>query len=142
MMLFPPKTSHPLETISRELRLDILNTTYLAGAGHIGGALSSIDIITSLYFGKLFDFDHDHFILSAGHLCLSYYVTLAKLGKFPQSLLASFSKFGSILQAHASADVPGIEYSSGLLGQGLSFAAGLAYAEKLKVLLQEYLPTA
>lgn len=129
-MLFSPKTVHPLAAISRELRLDILNTVFKAGFGHIGGSLSSIDLLVSLYFSKLFDFDRDHFILSAGHLCLSHYAVLAKLGKFPARLLDTYSQFGSIVQGHESIDVPGVEYSSGALGQGLSFAAGLALGDK------------
>jgi transketolase len=128
--LFFENKLHPLSEISRELRLDILNTVYHAGFGHIGGSLSSIDILTSLYFGKKFDFDRDHFILSAGHLCLAHYTILAKIGKFPQKLLTTYAEFGSILQGHESTDVPGIEYSAGSLGQGLSFACGLALGDK------------
>jgi transketolase len=130
MNLFSGNSTHPLSGISRELRVDILNTVYHAGFGHIGGSLSSIDILTALYFRKHFDFDRDHFILSAGHLCLSHYVTLAKKAKFSHDLLDSYAEFGSILQGHESTDVPGVEYSSGSLGQGLSFAAGLALGDK------------
>lgn len=122
-------SSTDLKNISQSLRLDILNTVYQAGFGHIGGSLSSIDLMTALYFGRQFDFNHDHFILSAGHLCLSLYAILAKLNKFPQSLLPTYGSFGSLLQGHVSADVPGVEYSSGSLGQGLSFAAGLALGD-------------
>ncbi|MCX6726779.1 MAG: transketolase [Candidatus Shapirobacteria bacterium] len=130
MNLFSNNKKHPLSEISRELRIDILDTVFKAGFGHIGGSLSSIDILVALYFSKLFDFNRDHFILSAGHLCLSHYAILAKLGKFPKKLLDTYSEFGSILQGHESIDVPGVEYSSGSLGQGLSFAAGLALGDK------------
>jgi len=128
-MFFPPKI-HPLTTISRELRLDILNIINNAGFGHLAGPLSSIDILTSIYYGHHFDFDRDHFILSSGHLCIAHYALLAKIGKFPSKILETYSEFGSILQGHESIDVPGVEYSSGSLGQGLSFAAGLALGDK------------
>jgi transketolase len=128
-MLFPAPSAHPLESTAQGLRLDILNTVYHAGAGHIGGSLSSLDIINSLYYSDLFNFDRDHFILSAGHLCLAHYVVLASLGKFSKKMLNTFADFGSYLQGHESTDVPGVEYSSGSLGQGLSFAAGLALGD-------------
>jgi len=125
-----PSPVAPYQQLAREFRLDILNTINQSGFGHIGGSFSSIDILTAVYFSSLFNFQRDHFILSAGHLCLSLYVILAKLGKFPPHLLASYSDLGSILQGHVSADVPGVEYSSGSLGQGLSFAAGLALGDQ------------
>lgn len=121
---------YPLYDLSRKLRLDILETVYQAGFGHIGGSFSSIDIVTALYFSEIFNFDHDHFILSAGHLCLAHYAVLAHLGRFPQKLLSTYASFESPLQGHESIEVPGVEYSSGALGQGLSFAAGLALGDK------------
>src|SRR4030042_2102056 len=126
MPLFSPRPPHPLEKIAPQLRLDILDTVYSAGSGHVAGALSSLDLITALYCSDIFNFDSDHFILSAGHLCLAHYVVLAHLKKFPKKLLKTFTRFQSPLQGHESTDVPGVEYSSGSLGQGLSFAAGLA----------------
>lgn len=129
MPLFAPRPTHPLVKIANQLRLDILDTIHTAGFGHIGGSLSSIDIFVALYLSGLFDFDKDHFILSAGHLCLSHYVTLAHAGKFSKSLLSTYSEIGSALQGHESISVPGVEYSSGSLGQGLSFAAGLALGD-------------
>lgn len=119
-----------LESLVRQLRLDILDTVYHAGFGHIGGSLSSIDIFIPLYFSHLFDFDRDHFTLSAGHLCLSLYTVLAKKGKIQKELLSTYAQLGSPLQGHVSTDVPGVEYSSGSLGQGLSFAAGLALGDR------------
>jgi len=129
-VFFKKSTDHPLTAIARELRLDILETVNSAGFGHIGGALSSLDIIIALYFSDIFNFDKDHFILSAGHLCLAHYAVLRRLGKFPKDKLAQFAEFGSPLQGHESIEVPGVEYSSGSLGQGLSFAAGLALGDK------------
>jgi transketolase len=99
---------------------------YQSGGGHIGGSLSSLDLIIAVYFSGLFNLKQDRFILSAGHLCPALYVVLAKAGYFDKKLLSTYSSFGSVLQGHASAAVPGINYSSGSLGQGLSFAAGLA----------------
>jgi len=101
-----------------------------AGFGHIGGSYSSLDIIVALYFSKLFNFEKDHFILSAGHLCLAHYVVLSRLGKFPKKDLETYAQFGSKLQGHESIEVPGVEYSSGALGQGLSFASGLSLGDK------------
>ena len=124
------KQPHALESLARELRLDILDTVYMAHSGHLGGSFSNLDIIIALYYLKIFNFDHDHFILSAGHTCLSHYAVLASLNKFPKNLLATYTDINSIIQGHESIDVPGVEYSSGSLGQGLSFAAGLALGDK------------
>ncbi|MEI8067555.1 MAG: transketolase [Candidatus Shapirobacteria bacterium] len=121
---------HPLDQLSSELRLDLLEIIYQSGGGHIGGSLSSIDLMTSVYFSQIFDLKKDHFILSAGHLCTALYVVLAKAGYFSPKLLPSYSSFGSLLQGHVSAQVPGVEYSSGSLGQGLSFACGLALGDR------------
>jgi len=129
-MFFSPKPYSDLEAVAKKLRLDILDTVYQAGFGHIGGSLSSLDIVIALYLSGIFDFDHDHFILSAGHLCLSHYAVLSHLGKFPHKLLSGYSEINSDLQGHESIDVPGVEYSSGALGQGLSFACGLALGDK------------
>lgn len=130
MLLLPNVRHHPLSTLATELRIDLLDTVYQAGTGHIGGSLSCLDLLIALYFSEIFNFDKDHFILSAGHLCLAHYVVLSKLGKFPHSLLATYTDFGSKLQGHESIEVPGVNYSSGALGQGLSFAAGLALGDK------------
>jgi len=111
------------------LRLDLLDLIYKNG-GHIGGALSALDIIDTTYTCGLFNFDQDHFVLSAGHLATALYVVLANIGKFPKSLLDTYGCFGSDLQGHVSTKVPGVEYSSGSLGQGLSFAAGLALGDR------------
>lgn len=119
-----------LQDLSKELRLDLLDTIYQASSGHIGGSLSSLDLIIAAYFSDLFNFKNDHFVLSAGHLAPALYVVLAKKDYFPKTLLSTYSSFGSKLQSHVSADVPGVEYSSGSLGQGLSFAAGLALGDK------------
>jgi transketolase len=122
--------NHQLSKLSQELRIDLLDMIYQSGGGHIGGSLSSLDILISLYFSNLFDFKKDHFILSAGHLTCGLYTVLSAKKYFPKKLLATYSSLNSILQGHVSKDVPGVEYSSGSLGQGLSFAAGLALSDK------------
>lgn len=129
-MFFNKNSSHPLQAIASELRLDILETVNTAGFGHIGGAFSAIDLMIALYFSDLFNFNKDHFVLSAGHLCLAHYAVLARYGKFPKKELLNYAEFGSPLQGHESIEVSGVKFSSGALGQGLSFASGLALGDK------------
>ena len=123
-----------LEKLSQSLRQDLIQTVALNG-GHIGGSLSSLDIIIALYFSGLFDlpkkydFSKDCFILSAGHLCPALYAVLAEFKTFPKKYLTSYGSFGSTLQGHSSTEVPGVLFSSGALGQGLSFSVGLAIAK-------------
>lgn len=118
-----------LSKIARQCRLDLIDMLYQSGGGHLGGPLSSMDILTTLYFVKIFDFKKDHFILSAGHLAPALYSVLANANFFDKKELKNFSSFNSFLQGHVSTKTPGVEYSSGSLGQGLSFAAGLALGE-------------
>ncbi|MBI2464533.1 transketolase [Candidatus Shapirobacteria bacterium] len=128
-MLFR-RSPHALEKLSKELRQLMLDTTYIAGSAHIGGALSVLDIIVALYNSPDLNFEKDHFILSAGHLCLAHYAVLSKIHHISEKQLQTFTQLGSIFQGHESTDVPGVEFSSGSLGQGLSFAAGLALGDK------------
>lgn len=125
-----PLFKHPLNKLSSELRLNLLEMIYQSGGGHIGGSLSSLDLLTAIYFSKIFNFKKDHFVLSAGHLCPALYTVLAQNSNFKKELLKSYSSFSSMLQGHVSTEVPGVEYSSGSLGQGLSFAAGLALGDR------------
>lgn len=118
-----------LSKIARQCRLDLVDMLYQSGGGHLGGPLSSIDILTTLYFGEIFDFKKDHFILSAGHLAPALYSVLANAKYFDKKELKNFTSFNSFLQGHVSTKTPGVEYSSGSLGQGLSFASGLALGE-------------
>jgi transketolase len=119
---------HPLQIIAKELRGDLLDMAFKSG-GHIGGSLSSLDLIIAVYFSNLFNLKKDHFILSAGHLAPALYTVLAKAKYFPKNFLNTYSSISSILQGHVSSDVPGVEYSSGSLGQGLSFSCGLALGD-------------
>lgn len=121
--------NHPLDHLKTELRFDLLDMIYHSGGGHIGGSLSSLDILISLYYSNIFNFKKDHFILSAGHLAPALYTILAAKDYFSKNKLSEYSEFKSILQGHISTDTPGVEYSSGSLGQGLSFAAGLALGD-------------
>jgi transketolase len=123
-----------LERIARELRLSIISTTHAAGCGHTGGSLSSVEILTALYF-RIMNIDparpdlpdRDRFILSKGHSTPGYYAALAKRGYFPESALATFDQVGSILQGHPDmTKTPGVDMSTGSLGQGLSVGIGMA----------------
>jgi transketolase len=130
--MFLSSPSQNLTKLSSSLRSDLLDMIYQSGGGHIGGSLSSLDLIIAIYFSGLFNLKQDRFILSAGHLCPALYVVLSEAGYFDKKLLSTYSSLGSILQGHISTAVPGVNYSSGSLGQGLSFAAGLALGDSRK----------
>ncbi len=127
-----------LERIAREVRKDIIRVTSAAGSGHPGGSLSSADILTALYF-RLLKNDPDNprwpgrdkFILSKGHAAPCYYSVLAEAGYFSKDELMTLRKLGSRMQGHAHTDVPGVEVSTGSLGQGLSIANGFSLASRL-----------
>lgn len=144
--LFSPDGSGPLtrpehrelRRIARNLRRDILITITEAGSGHPGGSLSELEILTTLYYCILRHDpqdpswpDRDRFILSKGHACAGLYAVLAHRGYFPLEDLKTFRKVGSHLQGHAHIGTPGVEMSSGSLGQGLSFAIGVALAGRV-----------
>lgn len=124
---------------AREIRRNILIMTTKAGSGHPGGSLSAADIIAALYFHHLrYDAknpkweDRDRFVLSKGHACPAVYAALAEAGFFPKEALWTLRKMGSILQGHPDMTItPGIEASTGNLGQGLSFGIGMALAGRL-----------
>lgn len=131
-----------LKKISQETRINILKMVHSAKSGHPGGALSSADILNVLYYkclnipsdwDKSKDFENrDRFILSKGHSSPLLYSVLAQNGFFPKEELITFRKFGSNLQGHPSKGcLPGIETSTGSLGQGISIACGIALGLKL-----------
>ena len=129
-----------LKEISRELRVDIIRMLVEAGSGHPGGSLSAIDALTVLYFGGILNHrpnephwpDRDRFVLSKGHCSPALYTVLARAGFVPHDWLKTFRKFESRLQGHVDRiRVPGVEASTGSLGQGLSIAVGMAVAAKL-----------
>ncbi|MEM3198864.1 MAG: transketolase [Thermoplasmata archaeon] len=121
-----------------EIRKLALKMIYNAQSGHPGGSLSSAEILASLYFKVLrLDpknpnwEDRDRFILSKGHASAAYYAALALRGFFPLEELFEFRKINSRLQGHPTVHVPGVDMTTGSLGQGLSNAIGMAIAGKL-----------
>ncbi len=127
-----------LEEKAGKIRRHIINMIYEAGSGHPGGSLSCVDILTALYFHTMRHnpsepewANRDRFILSKGHAAPALYAALAEAGYFPVVELQTLRKIGSMLQGHPDSKVPGVEVSSGSLGQGLSVASGIALAGKL-----------
>jgi len=128
-----------LKEISNEIRKNIIEEVYSAQSGHTGGALSSVEILTALYFNQMNinpdkpdDENRDRFVLSKGHASAGLYATLAERGFFSKEELKKFRKLGAIIQGHPDMKhIPGVDMSSGSLGQGLSVANGMAMASKL-----------
>ncbi|MBI2876374.1 MAG: transketolase [Candidatus Tectomicrobia bacterium] len=128
-----------LKEIARQVRIDILQMLAKAGSGHTGGSLSAVEIVTSLYFARMRhnperpDWeDRDRFVLSKGHGAPVLYAVLSRCGYFDRKHLETLRQLGSILQGHPySGATPGIEASTGSLGQGLSQANGMALAARL-----------
>ena len=127
-----------LEKKANELRRIALTMIYEANSGHPGGAFSAADIVTALYFKEMRVDpqnpswpDRDRFILSKGHACPIQYSALGVLGYFPEKYLHTLRQEGSILQGHPDMKrCPGIDISTGSLGQGLSCGVGMALAAK------------
>ncbi len=122
-----------------QARKYIVEMTGAAGSGHPGGSLSAIDMLTVLYFSEMKHFpsdpgrpERDRFVLSKGHGCPALYAVLAMTGYFPEEELITLRKLGSILPGHpCMLKTPGVEMSTGSLGQGLSAANGMALASRL-----------
>lgn len=121
-----------------DLRRDILKMLAEAGSGHTGGSLSLVEILTSLYYTRLkvdpkrLDWrERDKMVLSKGHGCPALYAVLADRGFFDKKELWTLRKLGSRLQGHPQRGLPGLEISSGSLGQGLSIAVGMALADRM-----------
>lgn len=127
------------EELARKIRIDVIKEVFNAGSGHPGGSLSAADIVTALYFREMnIDpenpemEDRDKLILSKGHAAPVQYAALAERGFFDVEELKTLRKMGSRLQGHAKMGlVPGIEMSTGSLGQGFSVSVGMALANKL-----------
>ncbi|MBE44192.1 MAG: transketolase [Thaumarchaeota archaeon] len=127
-----------LTEISKNTRKLILETVTEAGSGHPGGSLSAVEILVTLYFYKMKHDpknpswkDRDRFILSKGHASPLMFSILAQTGYFPIEELKTYRKINSRLQGHSDYRTPGVEYSGGSLGVGLSIAVGMALAAKL-----------
>jgi len=127
------------EAAASDIRIGIIKSIHAAGSGHPGGSLSAADIVAALYFGEMNidpldpkKPDRDKFILSKGHAGPVQYAALAVRGFFPQEDLLGLRKLGNKLQGHPDyTKVPGVEMSTGSLGQGFAAAAGMAMANKL-----------
>ena len=132
-------TNIELQKTANEVRKGIVTSVHSAKAGHPGGSLSSADIFTYLYFEEMkIDpenpkmEDRDRFVLSKGHVAPGLYATLANRGFFPVEELTTLRKLGSKLQGHpCMQETPGVDMSSGSLGQGFSAAVGMALSAKL-----------
>lgn len=133
------KTIQELTDIACKVRIDALKGIHAAGAGHPGGSLSVTDILVSLYFNVMnvdpadpAKEDRDRLVLSKGHAAPALYSTLAHRGYFDPAELLTLRKMGSRLQGHPSMELcPGVEMSTGSLGQGFSVAVGMAIADKI-----------
>ena len=129
-----------LKKIAVNVRKGVIEGTFNAKSGHPGGSLSIADVITYLYFAKMNidpanpdDENRDRFVLSKGHTAPALYAALAHKGFFPVELIKTLRKPDSILQGHPSMRyTPGVDMSTGSLGQGISVACGMALAGKLK----------
>lgn len=133
-----PEQIEAIERHARNIRRNIIQMLANAGSGHTAGSLSIVDVLTCLYFDIMRynpddpnDPNRDLLVLSNGHVCPALYATMAEAGVIPQSELLTLRQFGSRLQGHPErTKLPGIETTSGPLGEGLSQAAGMAYALK------------
>ena len=128
-----------LELIAEQNRKRLVEVVYAAKAGHIGGDLSCLNVMTALYFEVMKNIDpaapknpeRDRFVLSKGHCVEALYVTLEAKGFLAPEVLDTLGKFGSILSGHPTIEVPGIEVNSGALGHGLPIGVGMAIAAKM-----------
>lgn len=129
-----------LQQTATIIRKQILDMVYHAGSGHLGGSFSAVEILTDLYFSQMNidpqrpDWElRDRFVLSKGHATPVYYAVLAERGYFPKADLVGFRQIDSYLQGHPDKKhTPGVDMSTGSLGQGLSVAVGMALAGKMR----------
>ncbi len=128
-----------LKLLAEKNRKRLVEVVYKAKAGHIGGDLSCLNVMTALYFEVMKRIDpqnpkapdRDRFVLSKGHCVESLYVTLEAKGFLKSEVLDTLGQFGSILSGHPTIEVPGIEVNSGALGHGLGIGVGMAIAAKM-----------
>ena len=131
-------TTQELANVCRQVRRDIINMTANAGSGHPGGSLSAVEMLTSVLYTQMrvdpknpHWEDRDRFVLSKGHAAPCYYAVLAEMGFISTDEFTNFRQLHSILQGHPDAKkVPGVDASTGSLGQGVSIAVGMALGAK------------
>ena len=134
-------TTKELTFLAEKNRKRLVEVVYRAKAGHIGGDLSCLNVMTALYFDIMKNLnpqepkakDRDRFVLSKGHCVEALYVTLEAKGFLKPEVLDTLGQFGSILSGHPTIEVPGIEVNSGALGHGLSIGTGMAIAAKMDI---------
>ena len=128
-----------MQRIARQIRCDIIRMIHAAGSGHPGASLSAVEIVTALYFSVM-NIDpsrpdwprRDRFILSKGHACPVLYAALARRGYFPADELMTLRRINSTLQGHPDMNkTPGVDMTSGSLGNGLSCGGGMALAARV-----------
>jgi transketolase len=132
-------TIKELQLLAERNRKRLVEVVYRAKAGHIGGDLSCLNVMTALYFHTMKGLNpqqpkapgRDRFVLSKGHCVEALYVTLEAKGFLKSEVLDTLGQFGSILSGHPTIEVPGIEVNSGALGHGLSIGIGMAIAAKM-----------
>ena len=134
-----------LEITAAKVRMGIIEGTFNAKSGHPGGSLSIADLLTYLYTVKMnvnpADPDmkeRDRLVLSKGHTAPALYSVLAEKGFFPKEELKSLRHIGALLQGHPCIHIPGVDMSSGSLGQGISVACGIALAGKSKIACDKF----
>ena len=128
-----------LKITAAKSRRNVLRMIKASGHGHVGGALSAIDIVTALYFDKMNidpsdpgKPDRDRFLLSAGHKCLAQYSVMAERGYMDSGVLDTYGSFKACIPGHPDMHkLPGVEANTGALGHGISIAAGMAMSAKL-----------
>lgn len=135
------KDVEQLKDLCKQTRRNIIKMVHNSKSGHVGGAMSAVEILTVLYqkimnvypqWDKDTNFEkRDRFVLSKGHASAVYYSVLSQRGFFPEEELMTFRLFGSRLQGHPNTHLPGVEVATGSLGQGLSMAVGMALGLKL-----------
>ncbi|MBR3761012.1 MAG: transketolase [Ruminococcus sp.] len=137
-VIMDASTKKNLQKIACNVRMGVIEGTYNAKSGHPGGSLSISDTLTYLYFNKMNidpanpdDTGRDRLVLSKGHTAPALYSVLAQKGYFSADELKSLRHIGAMLQGHPCIHIPGVDMSSGSLGQGISAACGMALAGKL-----------
>jgi len=136
-----PYPDERLAEVANELRGMVVETLCHTQAGHPGGSLSAAEILAALFFSVMrvdperpeWE-ERDRFILSKGHAAPVYYAALARRGYFPEEMLQTYDELDSLLQAHPDMHCPGVDMSSGSLGQGLSVGLGMALGLRLKAI--------